>query len=69
MDKFANAGQCTAGLSCAYTQTISWRTPTMPLPMENNPRAVFERLFGDSGSADPEVRRARGSRSRAFWIR
>ena len=59
MDKFANAGQCTAGLSCAYTQTISWRTPTMPLPMENNPRAVFERLFGDSGSADPEVRRAR----------
>ncbi len=59
MDKFANAGQCTAGLSCAYTQTISWRTPTMPLPMENNPRAVFERLFGDSGSADPAVRRAR----------
>ena len=59
MDKFANAGQCTAGLSCAYTQTISWRTPTTPLPMENNPRAVFERLFGDSGSADPAARRAR----------
>ena len=59
MDKAANAGQCTAGLSCAYTQTISWRTPTMPLPMEYNPRAVFERLFGDSGSADPAVRRAR----------
>ena len=59
MDKAANAGQCTAGLSCAYTQTISWRTPTTPLPMEYNPRAVFERLFGDSGSADPAVRRAR----------
>ena len=59
IDKFANAGQCTAGLSCAYTQTISWRTPTTPLPMENNPRAVFERLFGDSGSADPVVRRER----------
>ena len=59
MDRFANAGQCTAGLSCAYTQTISWRTPTTPLPMENNPRAVFERLFGDSGSADPAARRAR----------
>jgi hypothetical protein len=59
MDKAANAGQCTAGLSCAYTQTISWRSPTMPLPMENNPRAVFERLFGDSGSAAPEARRAR----------
>ncbi len=59
MDKAANAGQCTAGLSCAYTQTISWRSPTQPLPMENNPRAVFERLFGDSGSAAPEARRAR----------
>ena len=59
MDRAANAGQCTAGLSCAYTQTISWRSPTMPLPMENNPRAVFERLFGDSGSAEPDARRAR----------
>ena len=59
MDKEANAGQCTAGLNCAYTQTISWRTPTTPLPMENNPRAVFERMFGDSGSADPAVRAAR----------
>ena len=59
MDRAANAGQCTAGLSCAYTQTISWRSPTTPLPMENNPRAVFERLFGDSGSAAPEARRAR----------
>ena len=59
MDRAANAGQCTAGLSCAYTQTISWRSPTLPLPMENNPRAVFERLFGDSGSAAPEARRAR----------
>ncbi len=59
MDKAANAGQCTAGLSCAYTQTISWRSPTIPLPMENNPRAVFERLFGDSGSAAPAARRAR----------
>ena len=59
IDKFANAGQCTAGLSCAYTQTISWRTPTTPLPMENNPRYVFERLFGDSGTTDPAVRKAR----------
>ena len=59
IDKAANAGQCTGGLNCAYTQTISWRTPTMPLPMENNPRAVFERMFGDSGSADPAVRAAR----------
>jgi hypothetical protein len=59
MDREANAGQCTGGLNCAYTQTISWSGPTAPLPMENNPRAVFERLFGDSGSADPAARRAR----------
>ena len=66
IDKEANAGQCTSGLSCAYTQTISWRTPTMPLPMENNPRAVFERLFGDSGSTDPAVRRARLAEKRSI---
>ena len=66
IDKEANAGQCTSGLSCAYTQTISWRTPTMPLPMENNPRAVFERLFGDSGSTDPAVRLARMREKRSI---
>ena len=66
IDKEANAGQCTSGLSCAYTQTISWRTPTTPLPMENNPRAVFERLFGDSGSTDPAVRRARMQEKRSI---
>jgi hypothetical protein len=44
---------CGAGYGCAYTNTISWRTPTAPLPMENNPQAVFEKLFGDgSSSAD-----------------
>jgi hypothetical protein len=49
-------GTCDAGFSCAYTNTISWRGASSPLPMENNPRAVFERLFGDSGSTDPGVR-------------
>jgi hypothetical protein len=53
------AGSCDEGFSCAYTNTISWANETTPLPMENNPRAVFERLFGDSGSTGPEVRRAR----------
>ena len=53
------AGSCDEGFSCAYTNTISWANETTPLPMENNPRAVFERLFGDSGSTNPEVRRAR----------
>jgi hypothetical protein len=52
-------GSCDTGYSCAYQGTISWRSPTTPLPMENNPRAVFERLFGDSGSTDSRARSAR----------
>src|SRR5438477_10316809 len=59
MDTPANAGACTGNLSCAYTHTLSWRSPTQPLPMEWNPRAVFERLFGDSGSTDWKAREAR----------
>ena len=51
------AGTCDAGYSCAYMNTIAWRTPTTPLPMEINPRVVFERLFGDGST--PEQRRAR----------
>jgi hypothetical protein len=59
MDPPANAGACTGNLSCVYTHTLSWRSPTQPLPMEWNPRAVFEKLFGDSGSTDRRVREAR----------
>jgi hypothetical protein len=55
----ASAGSCTGGLNCSYLSTLSWRTPTQPLPMETNPRAVFERLFGDSGSTDRSVRELR----------
>jgi hypothetical protein len=59
MDAPNNAGACTGILSCAYTHTISWRSPTQPLPMEHNPRAVFERLFGDTGTSDRAAREAR----------
>ena len=59
MDLPANAGACTGNLSCAYTHTLSWRNPTQPLPMEWNPRAVFEKLFGDSDSTDRKAREAR----------
>ena len=52
------AGDCDSGYSCAYTNTIAWRSPTTPLPVEINPRAVFERLFGDGESTDPAVRLA-----------
>ena len=59
MDAPALAGACTVNLSCVYTHTLSWRGPTDPLPTEHNPRAVFERLFGDSGSTAKEAREAR----------
>jgi hypothetical protein len=59
MDLPANAGACTGNLSCAYTHTLSWRSPTQPLPMEWNPRAVFEKLFGDSDSTERPAREAR----------
>src|SRR5438876_6305094 len=59
MDAPANAGACTGNLSCVYTHTLSWRSATQPLPMEYNPRAVFERLFGDSGRTDWAAREAR----------
>ena len=59
MDGPANAGACTGNLSCAYTHTISWRSPEQPLPMEWNPRAVFEKLLGDSGSTERSAREAR----------
>ena len=54
----ALAGNCDSGYSCAYTNTIAWRTPTTPLPVEVNPRALFERLFGDGESTDPKARLA-----------
>jgi hypothetical protein len=58
-------GSCDGG-SCAYTNTIAWRTPTTPLPVENDPRAVFEQLFGTSGSTDAAVRSARMRRDRSI---
>jgi hypothetical protein len=60
------AGFCDGGYSCTYTSTISWRGPTTPLPMEYNPRVVFERLFGDGGTTDPAARRARLQKDRSI---
>lgn len=50
------AGGCDSGYSCAYTNTISWRSPTTPNPVEDNPRRLFERLFGDGDSTNSAVR-------------
>ena len=53
------AGSCDTGYACAYTNTLSWRGPSTPLPTQNNPRLVFERLFGDSSTTDPQERLGR----------
>src|SRR5437867_3592549 len=53
------AGACDTGFACPYTNTISWKSQNTPLPTQNNPRVIFERLFGDSTSTDPKARRAR----------
>ncbi len=55
---------CGEGLSCAYRNTVSWRTDDTPLPMENNPSVVFERLFGDG--ATEAIRAARRAQSRSL---
>jgi hypothetical protein len=66
LDSVEVLGACDAGYSCAYANTIAWRTPTTPLPMENNPRAVFERLFGASDSTDAATRQARLAQNRSI---
>ncbi len=58
-DENSLLGSCDLGYSCAYSSTLSWLTPTLPLMAENNPRVLFERMFGSSDSTDPRVRAAR----------
>ncbi len=53
------AGSCDTGYACAYTNTLSWAGPSTPLPTQNNPRLVFERLFSDTRSTDPTERATR----------
>jgi hypothetical protein len=66
LDSVEVLGACDAGYSCAYANTIAWRTATTPLPMENNPRAVFERMFGASDTTDPVTRQARLAQNRSI---
>jgi hypothetical protein len=54
---------CGSGYGCAYFNTISWRTPTLPLPMENSPQVVFERLFGDGTNSAQRLSRKQQDRS------
>lgn len=61
-----NVGSCDPGYACAYANTLCWSSATTPLPMENNPRVVFERLFGGNESTDPEAWRARREEDRSI---
>jgi hypothetical protein len=56
-------GGCSPGFSCAYMNTISWSSPTTPLPMETNPRAAFERIFGEAGTSAERLARVQKQRS------
>src|SRR4029078_10888736 len=56
-------GSCDVGFSCTYMNTMSWRTPTTPMPMEINPRVVFDRMFGDGATAEERLRRIETQRS------
>ena len=58
-DTVNGVGTCGVGFNCAYQNTLAWAGPSTPLPVEPNPRVVFERLFGDIGSTDPAARSAR----------
>src|SRR5579862_390269 len=58
-EKGAMAGNCDSGYSCAYSSAISWKSPTLPMPKEINPRSVFTRLFGDPNQLAQERDRAK----------
>ena len=62
-DPGANSSNCGEGYSCTYTNTISWASPTTPLPMELNPQVVFERMFGDGTSAEQRAARRKRDQS------
>lgn len=66
LDSTELIGGCDAGYSCAYANTLSWSSPTTPRPMENQPRAVFERLFGDSEDTSRTARLGRIQKERSI---
>lgn len=66
MENVGMAGNCDSGYSCAYSNTICWRSDTTPVPLEINPRAVFERLFGDGDTTDPAARAAQARQDRSI---
>src|SRR5436305_6052449 len=69
MDLLTTIGQCDNGYACVYQNNLSWSSPTTPLPAEAHPRVVFERLFGDGGSAAERMAELKKSSSLLDWVR
>jgi hypothetical protein len=67
-DLIAQVGNCDNGLACAYQNNLSWSSPVTPLPAEADPRVVFERLFGDGGTAQDRRTEMRKNRSILDWV-
>jgi hypothetical protein len=63
VDRNDVVGACDHGYACAYMNSMSWKTPTLPLPAETHPRFVFERLFGSGDTAEARAARSREDRS------
>jgi hypothetical protein len=68
MDLLTTVGQCDNGYACVYQNNLSWSSPTTPLPAEAHPRVVFERLFGDGGSAADRGAELRKNASLLDWV-
>ncbi len=69
MDLMSMVGQCDNGFACVYQNNLSWSSPTTPLPAEAHPRIVFERLFGEGGSASERRAALRERASLLDWVR
>ncbi len=69
MDLVSMVGQCDNGFACVYQNNLSWSSPTTPLPSEAHPRIVFERLFGEGGSAEDRRAALRERASLLDWVR
>ena len=69
MDLLQTVGQCDNGYACVYQNNLSWSSPTTPLPAEAHPRIVFERLFGEGGSAADRLAALRRRASLLDWVR
>jgi hypothetical protein len=69
LDVLEVVGQCDDGYACVYQNNLSWSSPTTPLPYEARPRVVFERLFGDGGTAAERARTLKKRASLLDWVK